>query len=294
MSLRNSFLISGNLLRGKNMAITYEQWITDNNSNLEKFRNKELILAYSGGKDSSVVLHFLEKASQTYGFRLEAKGIIIPEHVLTESERMKLDDYWHKRGINIFWQKVKDADSKLRDAPSQGISPCLICNMTKKDLLLDYFQRTKPDLNKLVMVVSYSLWDLVSASIEHITGGIFADQKLSNAVKGKKPEDRFMEIAQRFYPLIKLKNGLTVFKPLIYYNDQDILETVKENNLPLTTPTCDHKEYRPKRGFALYYHKMDHHFNYEKVLKFAQNALKIPNLAVYSDMSTEVYLKEVI
>ena len=144
------------------------------------------------------------------------------------------------------------------------------------------------------MVVSYSLWDLVSATVEHITGGIYADRELSNAVKGKQPEDRFMEIAQRFYPLIKLKSGLSILKPLIYYNDQDILETVKENDLPLTIPTCDHKEYRPKRGFALYYHKMDHHFNYEKVLKFAQDALNIPDISEFSKMSTDVYLKEVI
>jgi hypothetical protein len=276
------------------MSITFEKWLNDNQADLEKLRNKELIMAYSGGKDSSVVLHFLEKAASTYNFKVEAHGIVIPEHVLTEDERMKLDNYWQQRNIAISWHAVKDADNKLVQAPEQGITPCLVCNRTKKNELMNYFKVTKPDWEKLVMVISYSLWDLVSACIEHITGGIFADKEFSTAVKGKTPEDRFMEIAQRFYPLIKLQNGLAVFKPLIYYNDQDILETVKENNLPLTTPTCDHKEYRPKRGFALYYHKMDHHFNYDKVLKFAQNALKIPDLSVYSDMPTETYLKEVI
>ena len=93
----------------KSMSIEYEQWLNDNKSSLEKLRNKELILAYSGGKDSSVVLHFLEKAARTFDFKLEAKGIIIPEHVLTEIERKKLDTYWQKRGINIFWQKVDNA-----------------------------------------------------------------------------------------------------------------------------------------------------------------------------------------
>jgi len=276
------------------MTIIYEQWRKDNQTELEKLSNKLLIMAYSGGKDSSVVLHFLAKAARTYDFKIEAHGIIIPEHVLTEPERKKLDDYWQKREITISWHGVDDADKKLKDAPGQGISPCLICNRTKKSELMSYFKRIKPDWEKLVMVISYSLWDLVSASIEHITGGVFADQEFSSAIKGKKPEERFMEIAQRFYPLIKLQNGMSVFKPLIYYNDQDIIETVKENNLPLTSPTCDHKDFRPKRGFALYYHKMDHHFNYEKVLKFAQTALKIPNLDFYSSMPSEVYLKEVI
>jgi hypothetical protein len=276
------------------MTISYDKWLSDNKRELEKLEGKDLFMAYSGGKDSSVVLHFLDLARKKYNYNLEARGIIIPEHVLTKDERKKLDHYWENRGIKIFWHSAADADKKLSDAPMQGISPCLICNRTKKNELMDYFRRTKPNLEKVVMVISYSLWDLVSATIEHITGGIYADKGLSKAAKGKEPEDRFMEIAQRFYPLIRLNSGLTVFKPLIYYNDQDILETVKENNLPLTVPTCDHKEYRPKRGFALYYHKMDHHFNYDKVLEFAQKSLNIPDLSVYAGMSTEAYLKEVI
>jgi len=276
------------------MTITYEKWFSDNKEELEQLEDKELILAFSGGKDSTVVLHFLDQARKTFKFDLEAKGIIIPEHVLTVDERDRLDKYWKGRDLNITWHPIVDADKKLNVAPDQGMSPCLVCNRTKKNELMNYFGRTKPDLEKVVMVVSYSLWDLVSATIEHITGGIYAESNLSKAVQGKQPEDRFMEIAQRFYPLIKLKSGLTIFKPLIYYNDQDILETIKEYDLPITRPTCDHKEFRPKRGFALFYHKMDHHFNYEKVLKFAQEALNIPKLSFFSEISTESYLKEFI
>jgi tRNA(Ile)-lysidine synthase TilS/MesJ len=276
------------------MTITYEKWFSDNEKELQQLEGKDLILAFSGGKDSTVVLHFLDQARKTFKFDLEAKGIIIPEHVLTVDERDRLDKYWKDRDLNITWHPIVDADKKLNGAPDQGMSPCLVCNRTKKNELMNYFGRTKPDLGKVVMVVSYSLWDLVSATIEHITGGIYAESNLSKAVQGKQPEDRFMEIAQRFYPLIKLKSGLTIFKPLIYYNDQDILETIKEYDLPITRPTCDHKEFRPKRGFALFYHKMDHHFNYEKVLKFAQEALNIPKLSFFSEMSTESYLKEFI
>ncbi len=276
------------------MFISYERWLEDNKKNLKELEGKEVIVAYSGGKDSSVVLHFLELARKTFNYNLEVHGIIIPEHVLNESEREKLDNYWRKRGLPISWHKINDADKILSEAPSQGISPCLICNRTKKNELLKKLKLTKQDWSRLVMVISYSLWDLVSASIEHITSGIFADQELSTAIKGKEPEERFMEIAQRFYPLIKLKNGMSVFKPLIYYNDQDIIETVKENGLPITSPSCEHKEYRPKRGFALYYHKMDHHFNYEKVLAFAQKSLNIPKLSFFSEMPAEIYLKEVI
>lgn len=276
------------------MTITYKDWVEDNRADLEELIGKDVIMAYSGGKDSSVVLHFLDQASKEFGFNLEAHGIIIPEHVLIDVEREKLDAFWTDRGVNISWHIVPEADKLLSEAPSKGISPCLICNQTKKKVLMDYFRQTRPDWGKLVMVISYSLWDLVSATVEHITGGIYADVEFSKAVRGKTPEDRFLEIAQRFYPILKLKSGLTIFKPLLYYNDQDIRETVEKHELPLTIPACNHKEYRPKRGFALYYHKMDHHFNYHKVLEFAQSSLKIPAATFYSEMTTEDYMEKAI
>ena len=113
------------------MTITYEKWRSDNKTELQKLEGKDVIVAFSGGKDSSVVLHFLDLARKTYKFNLEAGGIIIPEHVLTRDERNRLHGYWENRGINILWHSVGDADKKLSEAPDQGISPCLICNRTK-------------------------------------------------------------------------------------------------------------------------------------------------------------------
>ena len=74
------------------MTITYERWIADNERNLRELEGKDLIMAFSGGKDSTVVLHFLDQARKTYNFNLEARGIVIPAHVLTGDERDRLDD----------------------------------------------------------------------------------------------------------------------------------------------------------------------------------------------------------
>ena len=118
------------------MTITYEKWHSDNREDLEKLKGKDLIVAFSGGKDSSVVLHFLDLARKTYKFNLEAGGIIIPEHVLTNDERNRLNKYWESRGINILWHSVKYADEKLNEAPGKGMTPCLVCNRTKKNELI--------------------------------------------------------------------------------------------------------------------------------------------------------------
>jgi len=118
------------------MTITYEKWVSDNKTDLQKLEGKDLIMAFSGGKDSSVVLHFLDLAKETFKYNLEARGIVIPEHVLTSDERNRLNQYWENRGIKLFRHSVSNADEKLKEAPTQGVSPCLICNKTKKDELM--------------------------------------------------------------------------------------------------------------------------------------------------------------
>ena len=42
------------------MTITYEKWRSDNKAELQQLEGKDVIVAFSGGKDSSVVLHFLD------------------------------------------------------------------------------------------------------------------------------------------------------------------------------------------------------------------------------------------
>jgi len=249
---------------------------------------------FSGGKDSSVVLYFIQQAGQEYGFSFETHAGIFPQHVFTAADRKNIDQYWNDRGVNINWHPVPESDDQLAAALAEGVSPCLICNTTKKKQLMDYFKGSVIDMESLVIIMSYSLWDLVSATIEHILGASYPAADTTPALRTKSIDERFFETSQRFYPLLKLSDGFSVFKPLIQYNDQDILGIISRERIPIVSTQCRYREYRPKRLFAQYYERMNLYFDFDRVLDFAKTSLHLPEKNFFTQMEKERYLRKLI
>jgi tRNA(Ile)-lysidine synthase TilS/MesJ len=250
-------------------------------------------MTYSGGKDSSLVLYFIQKAADEFGFRFETHAVPFPKHVLTADETEKLNRYWQEKGVRIIWHEVSVQDEKLKDAADRKIMPCMICNQTKKEVLMNFFKESRMPLNQTVIIVNYSLWDLASATMEHILGGIYRDEKKVHRFKEKTSRERFIETSQRFYPLLTIDKGLTIFKPLITYNDQDILQAIQQLRIPVTSTTCRFHEYRPKRWFAKYYHAMELQFDYDSVLAFAKESLQLPDISYFEKIDLKKYLSAV-
>ncbi len=274
--------------------LNYSTWKSNNQAILENLSDKKVMVPYSGGKDSSVVLYLIQKAAEEFDFNYEAHGVFFPANVYSDRDVKKIDSYWHKKNVSIIWHKVPVSDECLAEALKKGQSPCLTCIQTKKKILISQLNQMISDWNSIVIVMSYSLWDLVSATLEHISSATFSDKSYSSFLQGKSSDERFIETAQRFYPLLKLKQGPTIYKPLIKYNDQDIQNFILENNIPLTTTSCKYKEFRPKRIFAAYYEKTDLFFDYSKVLGFAIKALNLPDITYYEEIDTEKYMTMVI
>jgi tRNA(Ile)-lysidine synthase TilS/MesJ len=274
-------------------CLNYPAWRNEHKGILKDLKDKRVLITYSGGKDSSIMLHFLQQASDEFGFNFETHAVPFPTHVLTDTEIKRLDQYWQKRGLSIIWHPVGVSDDALLDALNQHIIPCTVCNQTKKEILLKFFRENTMALDQLVIVVNYSLWDIVSATVEHIVGGLYKDPASSNMLKGKNPEERFIETSQRFYPMLTINRGLSVFKPLIKYNDQDIEAAVQENQIPVTRPMCRFHEHRPKRWFAKYYHAMNMRFDYDSVLAFAKESLHLPDISYFEKIDLKNYLSSV-
>jgi tRNA(Ile)-lysidine synthase TilS/MesJ len=274
-------------------SLNYSVWRDEHKAILEDLKDKCFLMTYSGGKDSSLILHFIQKAADEFGFNFETHAVPFPAYVLTADEIEKLNGYWQERGIRIIWHPVPVSDEKLKDALEREISPCTICNQTKKRVLIQFFKESQLALDQTVIIINYSLWDLVSATVEHILGGIYRDEKEVGGFKGKTPKERFIETSQRFYPLLTINRGLNVFKPLIKYNDQDILQAMKTYRIPVTSKTCRFHEYRPKRWFAKYYHAMGLRYDYESVLAFAKEALQLPEKSYFEQIDLKKYLRAV-
>jgi len=265
---------------GMNSAIDYHQWKEEHKTLLDTFSDKNVMMLFSGGKDSSLAMDFLLRAGKEFGFDFEAHAAIFPVHRYTDAERERIGSYWDKRGADITWHDMSETDEYLENAPN----PCVACQKLRKKLLKSSLTNSIEDWSSLFIIINHTLWDIVSYSLEHMLSGLF-----SNSVNAENNK-RFMETAQRFYPLLKMKEGYTVFRPLIKYNSDDIQEVIKEAGIPTLSIPCKFKEFRPKRVLERYYQKTGIHFDYDKVFNFARRSLSLPDISTYTSIDRDEYL----
>jgi len=173
---------------------------------------------------------------------------------------------------------------KADDYTRNEINPCLKCQILRKKMLKTILGDIVDDWESLVLVTGYSLWDIVSYSIEHILNDLFPDSIDPGNNK------RFMERAQRFYPLLKMKEGYTVFIPLINHNSNSIQKMITQAGIPTLSIPCKFKEFRPKRILERYYQKMGIYFDYDKVFNFARRSLGLPDSTTYTSIDRDEYL----
>ncbi len=248
---------------------------------LETFTGKTIFVLYSGGKDSSALLHLFALARQEFNITFQVHAGAFPHHRYTQTEIERLSNYWQTRDVNITWHAVPATDDML----SEVTDPCYKCQQTRKNLLQSYLLKTTTQWNKVVLVISYSLWDLVSYTIEHVLGGILAQSNESTDAN-----QRFLETAQRFYPLLEMSEGYQIFRPLIRHNDPEIEALINATKIPILTIPCAHKNHRPKRVLGQYYASQALRFDYNRVLAFARDVMNLPDISAFRNLSKEDYL----
>ena len=266
-----------------NAAINYSCWKEEYKSFLEILSEKDIFFFYSGGKDSSLGLDFFAKAAEEFGFHFETHAVSFPVHRYPGAEKERVKSYWFKRGIEIIWHMLEDTDEALEVAEN----PCLPCQKIRKTLLKIFLIEAEQDLEKIVLVINFSLWDIVSYSIEHVLAGIFSRHE---EVKVDERAKRFKETSQRFYPLLKMKEGYMVFRPLIKYNANDIVKMLEKEGIPILSIPCKYKDFRPKRILEHYYTKIGLRFDYDRVFDFAKKSFNLPDISSYSSIDKEEYL----
>ncbi|MEJ2095672.1 MAG: hypothetical protein P8Y38_00715 [Deltaproteobacteria bacterium] len=67
--------------------LTYSVWRDDHQDILEKLKHKQVLMTYSGGKDSSIILHFIQRAAEEFDFSFETHAVPFPSHVFPENEK---------------------------------------------------------------------------------------------------------------------------------------------------------------------------------------------------------------
>jgi tRNA(Ile)-lysidine synthase TilS/MesJ len=144
----------------------------------------------------------------------------------------------------------------------------------------------------VAIILGWSLWDIVSYTLEYLLGSVYTETEA--LYQGKSIKDRFFRTSQRFYPMLNMKEGYTLYKPLIRYNDQDIVKVIRENEIPILTTDCKYKDFRPKRLFADCYLRQDLYFDYDKVMKFAQEALNLEKPSSYTVLDKKDFISSIL
>ncbi|MCK4791403.1 MAG: hypothetical protein KAV87_47165 [Desulfobacteraceae bacterium] len=268
-----------------NLDINFDSWKEDNRSILEGLSGKRNCLLFSGGKDSSLALDLMLKARMEFGFDLEVHSATFPVHRYIDGEMKRIESYWSKRGAHITWHDIGVADDAIRNDPN----PCISCRAITRKKLRTGLTDLIDDWDRFTIIACYSLWDIVSYSIEHVLGHIYSRDQGVPVEKNK----RFLETAQRFYPLLKMKEGYSIFRPLIKVNDNDILRMLEEEAIPILSAPCKFGTLRPKRILENYYKALDLRFDYDQVFDFAKKSLNVPDISSYSSINKAEYLQHV-
>ena len=268
------------------VSIEYASWKQNYSSTLEGLKGRRVYVLFSGGKDSSLCLHLLLKAAEEFDFSFEAHAGAFPLHRYTASEMERIAFYWQDRGAAIRWHDVGQDDAFL-----DGVAnPCLSCQEIRRHRLNTVLKDSVKEWSNLVLVVSYTLWDIVSYAAEYLLGGLFS--KLDGGIPDEM-QKRFSETSQRFHPFLRMKDGYSVFRPLIRYNGCDVIKTVEEEEIPILGIPCRFKDYRPKRLLENYYDKMGLRFDYDAVFDFAKQTMGLPETSAYTNMDKERYFTKI-
>ncbi len=276
--------------------LNFKRWLNDNKEFLAQFSGKTLFILYSGGKDCTLILDYLLEAQEEFHFSCEVHAGKYPCHIFTESEIEKLDSYWKGRQVNIHWHKIADNDDDFDVAINKGINPCTVCHEKKRSYMSNFIASKYERLDNLIIVVSFTLWDIVSYSLENLLFNIFSDNPDRDSKyfgSANTIQDRYFQTSQRFYPYIHIKNSFSVYRPFIRYNEQEIADAIKKTTLPLSTGTCLYKSSRPKRIFSECYEKMNLSFDYKRVMSFGRAALELRDLSDYKDLDMKQYLANI-
>jgi tRNA(Ile)-lysidine synthase TilS/MesJ len=264
----------------------YALWEKEQESVLISLKGKEVWVLFSGGKDSSLALYLLHEASKKFGFSFKAHAGSYPKHRYTPSEMARTDGFWEEKGVQILWHNVDISDDFLETAEN----PCAVCQRERKRLLYNVVAEGVTDLSKLVLVTAYTLSDLVSYSLEYLLGATYSD---GDPKRVRVSRQRFVETGQRFYPVLKMEGGLTIYRPILTYNSKNVIQIVERAGVPVLSVPCQYAHFRPKRILETYYESMSLHFDYYRLLEFACASLELPHIDEYVSMSKEHFLKRV-
>ncbi|MCP4600432.1 MAG: hypothetical protein GY847_07860 [Proteobacteria bacterium] len=214
-----------------------------NTYNLFPDERKQIVVAYSGGKDASLLCDFLNeyRARARPDITIELLSIVFPRFIYDSPDplRRKLVDnaikHWTDRGF--LYTRV-DAGPEFSDSILAGDNPCQKCAMAVKPTLLGR-QISKSMYEGAVYCVGLTLDDMIGWFIELLL--LTAGRGNWKDIKDSNPDlfSLMMYLSTRVCCRLQLeKNNLLYSRPLMNFSDNEIKTIVTQRELPLIPEDC--------------------------------------------------------
>jgi len=257
-----------------NLRLDYDRWKNDNMGTLAKLNTKNVVLSFSGGRDCSLILEFMTQAQQEFDIPFRVVTGKYPNHCFPEEHTREIDKYWRNRGIEIEFHEIEKDDNQCERALIGNSNPCDVCHTKRLGYLARFVQDYTPE--SLVIIGGFTLWDIVSYSLEYLLGEQYADRSSSSPFQGDYAKLRFEKrTSQRFHAFYQTNAGYSIFSPLVFYNDPEVFAALEEYKTKILKVPCRYSDFRPKRILSEVYKKMNLCFDYDKVMGFAREAFNI-------------------
>ena len=186
-------------------------------------KNEKILVALSGGKDSTVTAYLLKK----FGYNIE--GIYLDLKIGKYSERClkAVEKLCENLKIKLYVYGIKKEMGKsmveiFKQNPNKKISNCTICGVIKKRVLNKEAKRLKA--NKIA--TGHNLDDEIQTFLMNLFKGSPNLSANSGPITKNIPDKKFI-------PRIK---------PLFFIFDKDIKEYAKKRKLPFVYGRCPYRE----------------------------------------------------
>ena len=209
----------------------------------------KVIFLFSGGKDATLGLYFLQKYIQENDLNISVETVLVtyPLHCYfakddSETESfVALKKYWFEQDVtfHVFVPDVADIDAN--DALA-----CKTCKVTRKKII-DEFLDNIDDKTRTAIMTGYTLYDVLAFLDEVL---LITNYDLKNyKQKDSAIVNRVENCLHKMSVKENLPNGFRIIRPLVNTSEHDIRLCNGELELPFCTVTCEAAKVKLKRQY---------------------------------------------
>ena len=199
----------------------------------------KVLVGFSGGKDSFVLLHVLKRMQLIAPFKFDLAAITIDAG--TGIDYTPLKEHCEKFDIEFIWYKTPILEI-LEEKKRPGSSPCSFCARMRRGAI--YTKALELGYNKLALGHHFD------DAVETFFMGLFY-----NGIMRSMP------------PIYMAYNGIEVIRPLIKVREKWIEYMASKNNFPIINGEESCLAYKSSEG-------VKHPYAREKIKKFLENLEK--------------------